>query len=815
MISDRAAELFDAASSLEGEAREAFLATHCADEPALRAELRKLLTAHDQSEQYFSGLADEISLRVLADADKIMPAGKVIGQWRLGKRIGQGGMGAVYHATRVDGQFDQKVALKILPTGMDSDHARARFVVERQILAGLTHDNIARLLDGGVTADGVPYFVMDFVDGQPIDSYCEQHQLDVKARLRLLLNVAKAVQYAHRNLIVHRDLKPSNVLVTNAGAVRLLDFGIAKILDVEHGEELTQQAQRPATPAYSSPEMLRGDRVDVTSDVYSIGVLMYKLLTGSLPLHYERMSIADMCQHAATVQPPPMRSIASAIPDELDAIVAKALRKLPAERYPSVESLANDIGNYLDGLPVTATPPSRWYRFKKFVARHQLEAASATFAAAALIAIAVVSVRSSITAERQAERIALERDRAEQTLSFLVSIFDRADPSIAPGEQTAIQILQAGRERLEAELADQPAVQAELLKAMSLVYQSIREPDEVRQVLERELELRQSLDDRSSAGYGDLMVRLALADDLAGNYDQSLSHAREALSIGERTGSLSLRATAHRRIGRVHHLQGNYALADTHYRQSLGLFLETTGSQSLEVAQTRLHLGNLLNHQGDAAAAIAEFEHALSIRKTHYDRDHADIVEVLLGLAPTMLASGKLDEAQTTFEAALLMNDRLYGPDNSYNMYVHSGLGKLAEQRGNFALAATHFDQTVRLVKQHTPQSPNLGFALSYVGRANAALGNTDVAIEAFRDALAVLEQKLSEHWLVGDVRWRLGVQLAAREQFAEADTLIQSGVARVTSQWGPDDDRTLAARAAAATLYEAMGDSSKAAAYR
>ncbi|MEM7762693.1 MAG: serine/threonine-protein kinase [Pseudomonadota bacterium] len=285
MISERASRLFSEALALAPNARQAFLTTQCGGDNALFDEVSTLLDAASQSDAYFDDMVERVSLSALTYFDGEEYEGRLVGQWRLLRCIGQGGMGTVHLAERADGAFDKQAAVKLLPFGMSSEISRERFVRERQILAQLSHDNIAGLLDGGVGDDGLPYFVMEFVDGVPIDVYCEQHALSVKARLALLLDIADALQYAHRNLVIHRDLKPNNVLVDQTGRVRLLDFGIAAFVEPEHNDRnLTQLAHRPVTPAFASPEMLCGEVVNVTTDVYSLGVLAYVLLTGHLPI---------------------------------------------------------------------------------------------------------------------------------------------------------------------------------------------------------------------------------------------------------------------------------------------------------------------------------------------------------------------------------------------------------------------------------------------------------------------------------------------------------------------------------------------------
>ena len=807
MLSEQAADIFLKARTLDIETRAEYVTEACGDSKELRDAVESLLAASNDSEAYFEKLTEKVSLDALMPDDDVLPAQKVIGSWRLLRQIGRGGMGAVYLAERADEQFEQQAALKILPTGLDTDQARARFLVERQILARLAHDNIARLLDGGVTDDGVPYFVMDYVDGLPIDTYCEENRLGVRQKLALVLDIARAVQFAHRNLIIHRDLKPNNVLIDTAGHVRLLDFGIAKMLFADSVDrQLTQETRRPVTPAYSSPEMLRGEPVDVTTDVYSIGALIYTLLTGRAPLSFDGLSITDMYDRATNEEPEPIGQCDARFKGDLETIVAKALAKEPEERYESVESLANDLRNYLYGLPVSAQPPTAYYRVRKFVGRHRLGVAFSVFAVAALASIAALATWSAIQSDNQAHQIERERDRAEQTIEFMVSIFESADPNIVPEEQTARQILEAGRTRIEQELAGQPQVQADLLHTMNSVYRSWRMPLESREVLTREIELRESVNDTNSKEYVRALYELAVNADIAGDYDASLDYAKRVLDFSASSDDVMGQAQGHERIGRIHHLRGDLDVAGTHYRQARDLTVQEKGGSSIEVAYVMEHLGNLYIHQQDFENALNELQTSLDIRQQQIDGDHAELSSTLLAIGSAHLGLKQFDDAHDAYRSGYDMNDRLYGEDNSYNMYFANGLGKVAEARGDYDDAAALYDETARLINLHTPDSPNLGFAVGNAARILAHEDRCDLAAPKFERAAAIFVEKLPTHPELGDIKWRHGLCLVEAGEYRLAEPLILAGLEVVESRWGPDSDRAVGARAAAATLYAAWG---------
>ncbi len=815
LISRRAEELFAEAHTLDSDTRAEFLNRSCGSDQKLHDEVSSLLAVANDSESYFNRLTGEVGLAALADGETLLPENKTVGQWRLQRLIGRGGMGAVYLAERADGQFEKRAALKILPMGLDNDQARAQFLTERQILARLVHDNIARLLDGGVTEDGTPFFVMDYVDGVPIDEYCVQHKLTIKRRLGLILDVARGVQFAHRNLIIHRDLKPGNVLVETGGRARLLDFGIAKVLEpTAENAHLTRMSQRPVTPGFASPEMLSGEAVDVTTDVYSIGVLMYLLLTGRTPLTFEGLTLAEVQIHAATAVPPPVSQFNPGVDDDIDVIVGKALAKLPAERYQSVESLANDIRNQMAGLPVSAKAPSAWYRARKFVGRNRLGVLFAGSAVLALIAFAMLAAYAAVTSERQSRVIALERDRAEETKNFLINIFESADPTRPAADLTAREILDAGSERIGSELSDRPQVSADLLATIAEVYQVMGLPSEWRQALENERRLRADFNGTESREYASVLLRLSEAEDLDGAYDLSQQHAMEGLALNQRLGDRLGEAAGHIRVGRILHLKGDFDGAGSGYGSALAIYRDEFGDDSLEVATVNAHRATLLIHREQYEEALPLLQSVLATREKFHPGDNAENPGVLLALGATLNKLKRNEEAIVVYERTMAMNERLFGPDNSYDSYFFNGLGKAAADRGDLDTAVTKHKQAIRLFELHTPESANLGRSYAYLGNTYMLQGRFDLALPVYREALAILQIRIPDHWFLGEVKWRLGRCVAETGAYAEAEPLILSGIETVTAQWGTDHDATQDAKAAAVHLYEAWGKPEVAAEY-
>src|SRR5258708_14888944 len=424
-----------------------------------------------------------------------MEEGDRIGPYRVLRTLGVGGMGEVFLAERADAEFEQQVAIKVVYGGAFARTVQSRLKIERQILAQLDHPNIAHLLDGGSLPDGTAYIVMEYVDGVPIDAFCDSNRLDIVARLKLFQTVCAAVHYAHQNLIVHRDLKPSNILVTAAGAPKLVDFGIAKLLDERqaghHTLAVTQADIRVMTPDHASPEQVRGQAITTSSDVYVLGVLLYKLLTGTGPFVIPSMRLTDI-ERAICERDPPLpshqcanddteeaRGIADArgtnpgrlrrtLAGDLDNIILMAMRKEPERRYGSAQQMAGDIQRYLDGKPVIAHGDSFSYRSSKFVRRHWLPVTAGASIFALILAFALTTYVQSlrIAAERdrvaeQRERAERERSRAEEVSSFLVNLFKLSNPEENRGSQvTARELLDSAAKRLRAGLQDQPQTNA-------------------------------------------------------------------------------------------------------------------------------------------------------------------------------------------------------------------------------------------------------------------------------------------------------------------------------------------------------------------
>ena len=609
--------LFQQALELSSPERTTFLAQSCGDDLELRGEVESLLESHARA----GGFIDKRSLFFAHDAlarDEVaLPAGHLIERYRVLREIGRGGMGAVYLAERADAQYEKRVALKVIKRGMDTDSVLQHFRNERQILASFDHPNIARLLDGGTTADGLPYFVMEYVEGIPIDQYAEKRGLDIPGRLKLFCEVCAAVSYAHRHAVIHRDLKPSNILVTGEGVAKLLDFGIAKILQPVDGAEqfVTATGVRPMTPEYASPEHVRGEAVTTTSDVYSLGIILYELLTGASPYALQSRSPQEIQRAITDKEPPKPSTVANAgdrksqigpsrtgdrksLRGDLDNIVLMALRKEPERRYQSVEQFSEDIRRHLEARPILARQDTISYRAAKFVQRNR-----AITAAAALLFLSLLG--GLVATTWQARRAEAERARAERRFNDVRELarsvlFDYHDaikdlPGATRIRERLVQDALTYLDRLAREAAGDPALQRELAAAYERV------------------------GDVRGQNYG------ANLGDRPGAMESYLKalRIRENLTVraaGDVQGQREL-AAIHRKIGNTLLETKEAARGRAHLRKSLALYSELSQEQQQtpeirrDLADIYNDIGFALEDTGDMAGALEHQRKALALRE--------------------------------------------------------------------------------------------------------------------------------------------------------------------------------------------------------
>ncbi len=678
------------------------LAEICGEDTKLRSELESLLAAHEAAAGFLSG-PEEGTL------EQASLPGERIGPYQVIQRLGAGGMGVVYLALRADGEFERRVALKVLKPGLDSEEVIHRFRTERQILAALEHPNIARLLDGGTTERGLPYLVMEYVEGQPIDTYWEERRLSLRQRLELFLAVCSAVEHAHRNLVVHRDIKPGNILVSAEGTLKLLDFGIAKLLHPELSSSTmgaTGLGLQPMTPEYASPEQMRGEHVTTASDVYSLGVLLFELVAGCHPLRSRAASPAEMRRLVMEEEPQRPSLAASAngerlsrqLAGDLDNIVLKALRKEPTRRYGSVEQLAEDVRRFLSGRPVLARPGTLGYRTSKFLRRHR---AGAMVAAAILLSVFGFGVAMAALATRlyqEREHAEQQSRRAEQVTAFLTEIFEVSDPLKKAGETiTARELLDRGAAKIAVQLRDQPETQATMTMTMGSIYRRLALYDRAIPLLESALNIRRRLHSEQREDVAKVLDELGTARLELGDTEASAAAYGESLAIRQHlVGPEHLTvATSLNYLANVHCANGEYTAAESLYRQALELRRRLLGEEHEDVATSLNNLANAVWLRGESEQAEKLHREALRIRKKLLGDDHIDVSESENNLAVILLQKRDLAPAHELFEAALARRRAHYGDEHPVVVQTLGNLAIVLHEMGQTAAAERLYRQVL------------------------------------------------------------------------------------------------------------------------
>lgn len=760
--------------------REAVLSAACASDMALRAAVEQLLDDADAASGLFERpLVEEFPSLVPAG----IAAGARVGTYRVVREIGRGGMGSVYLAERDDGEFTQRVAIKFVG-GVASEALLRRFRDERQILATLAHPHIARLLDGGTTAGGLPYLVMEYVDGVPIDQYCQDHRVPLDGRLEIFRKVCSAVQYAHQRLVVHRDIKASNILVLPDGTPKLLDFGIAKIVESSREAALQQTLVRALTPESASPEQVRGDVITIAADIYALGALLYRLLTGVGPYGADAPSPAELLRRVCETTPAPPSAagrapgIAGTWSRDLDLIVLKALRKEPERRYGSAEQFAGDVQRLREGRPVVAAPDSRTYRLRRFWGRHRL----ATVATAA----AVVAVLGGAAAAVYQSRVAdLERTRAERRFadvrrlanSLLFEFHDAiADlPGALEARRLVVRRAAEYLDGLAAEAAGDPGLQRELAEA--------------------------------NARLADILGGGGVAN--LGNLPEAEARYRAALSLREALAAHPAASSAdvdelagmHVRYSRLLLVTGDFEGAETAARAALSAVNRTTDVHQGRLATAHHQLGFVLARRGntsDALGALAEatrLAEAQAALAPNDERESARLARIAADFGEQLAVAGRHDDASPHLRNAQQRLETLLATEPDNARYRHTLLLALAAEAQSLSTqrrypeAIDAFRRTVELAAQMRAEDPGdanhaltlamnrygLATSLVYSGNVAAGLPELERAIaegeEIVRRApnngfainqLGAMRLELGETWLNHGQRPREGCHMIA-----------------------------------------------------
>ncbi len=697
------------------EQRGAYVEAACEGDEALLRDVRSLLDSHLRAEGFLEGAAIGAAAQIVEGQDPML--GRQIGAFTILESIGSGGMGRVYLAERVQEEFTQRAAIKIIRRGYDGEALR-RFRNECQVLAMLEHPNIARMIDGGFTADGSPFIIMEYVDGVPVDEYCDTQELSVNQRLDLFRTICSAVHHAHMHSTIHRDLKPSNILVDRSGTVKLVDFGIARILDAADGVvmERTQTGQQMLTPLYASPEQLSGALLSTATDIYSLGVVLFKLLTDRVPYAVPKGSIQEMAQVLDSPGPTKPSEVvldtesggtttligdtkkrSRQLRGDLDTIVLMSMRKEPERRYASAEQFSEDIHRHLKGMPVIAQPDTLSYRASKFVRRNAVGVVAAVIIA--LVLLASSGVVFTLYREARVERAEAERARdlarenektADAVAGFLTDLFEEASPENTQGKElSARDLVDRGAEKVQTELDDEPAIKARVMKTVGDVYTSLSEPQAARPLLEESIRIEREIHGDTHASlasalraYGDLLAE-------EGDHEAALVNHLEALAVMRRLyGPSDRRLPPFMNRIALNSPRMPYDEKISMFRRSLAIIEQQNGADDPLVAYYLVNLSGALRRGGEYEEAYELMLRSLEIREAALGPDHALVAVSLGSLGTTLNKMGEYEKALPIAERALALRRKIYGDKSLYltmslnsvaNTYV--GLGRYDEAR--------------------------------------------------------------------------------------------------------------------------------------
>lgn len=806
----RIEELFDRAVQLKDDERLQYLESACGGDGQLRDYVLNLLQANPDVEATIERTIASTVRHAFDDgaSQAEQMKGQMIGPYRVERLLGSGGMGMVYLAERADEQFDQQVAIKLGRHRLVDPQTELRLRHERQFLADLDHPNIARLLDGGTTDEGVPYIVMEYIDGVRIDTYCDLCRLNIGERLRLFQTICAAVHYAHQNLIIHRDIKATNILVTEEGTPKLLDFGIAKLSDAEGAatDGLTREGAVIMTPANGAPEQIIGQTITTVTDVYGLGLLLYDLLSGlrayetenstpseiarvickderispSRQLAYKRREVENgddptaqqELEAIAANRSTSLERLQRRLRGDLDTIVLNTLRKDPARRYRSASAIADDIGLHLKSMPIVARADSWRYRTGKFLHRH----VAAVSAAALVVAIlAAFTILLSV----QNRNIVKERDTAREVIQFLEDIFMAHDPSRARGADiTAAEILAEGATRIRRDLGDRPEIQSSLMGTIGRVYYNLGEYQPSMEMLEQALQLRLRTDGDSHPSVAAAKNDLAEVLIRRAEYQRATELLLQSLAVNQLSndGTSPQVATNLFNLANVYLVTGQLDEAESAVRSSIAIFVQLRDQFAIEHAEAKSALARILQVRGDLDQTEVLLREAIEIISDSQGPNHPLMAYYLQNLGVLLRSKGDLVAAEQTLQAAIEATRSILGDKHDLLAVTLVDQGMLLHMKGDYDAAERVIREALVLgIDIHGTSHPRLGLHKSILGMLLHDKADLDAAEAALREALAIYEQVLDEdHQYIASALTELGAVLNTAGRPTEARGLLE-----------------------------------------
>ena len=823
---ERVAQIVERALEVSGEERADLIRDRCGDDDGLRSEVESLLKFQAKAHQFIETPAYQSVAQSVVDAVAGLRTGQTLGHYKILSLLGEGGMGEVYLAD--DTALGRKVAIKLVKTGLGTADVIRHFRNEEQILASLTHPNIARLYGGNVTPEGVPYFVMEYIEGSRIDDFCRDQQLSTRQRLELFRKVCAAITYAHQHLVIHRDIKPGNIRVTPDGEPKLLDFGIAKLLDPEANTivEQTMTLAAVMTPEYASPEQARGERMTTASDVYSLGVVLYELLTEQKPYQVESRTPANLVRAIAEQEPTRpstavtrIGGVSKSLRGDLDNIVLKSLRKEPERRYASVGQFSEDLRRHLEGQPVIARKDTLGYRASKFVARNRAAVAAGALVLLAIVGGLIAALWQAQIARQQRDVADHEKLTAQRINTFLQEMLGAAAPEVKGVDVKVTDILGEASRHAKADAATQPDVMADVLLTLGRTYISLGlfEPaaDDLRAAVDASTKANGELHPTTAASLG--WLGLALGD-LAQSKDGE-AIARKAVLLQRQLrpeGNADLGVALYS-LGVNMVANGNAVAAKPLLQESNALIKKHLGKDHGYYLATLTALGIAYENSGDFERAEKFYRDAIKSGRTVEQRYRIFLAQASGYLGAMLTTKGSYADAETVLRESERVYREVAGDSNSSVAMIQSTLGRLYNAMGEYTRAATEFRKALDLLPRYFPTDHyipaeakyGLGLALTRTKRASEG--------EPFlRDALGIRERlRPRQGTTIFMTQTGLGECLGEQQRFAEAEPFLINGLEGLKTTAGAQDSRTIEARKRLADLYKRWGKSDLAAKYQ
>jgi serine/threonine protein kinase/Tfp pilus assembly protein PilF len=850
-------EIFNATMEQNPSARGAFLSKCCNGDLLLKESVENLLAAHEKS----AGFIEKPAFSLAADFIHAEPSSATdeqrIGPYKIIDELGHGGMGVVYLAERDDDVFKNRVAIKLVRRGLDNEDIVGRFINERQILANLNHPNIARLLDGGTTQNGLPYLIMEFVEGLPITEYCDEHKLSTEARLNLFRDVCAAVHYAHQNLVIHRDLKPGNILVTKDGVPKLLDFGIAKVFNAEVAQtEATMTVARVMTPDYASPEQVRGKAITTASDIYTLGVLLYQLLTGHRPYRLKtrlpdelsriiceeepekpstaviRIDEAKENGRTFTLTPDVVSQNRSEVPaklrrrlkGDLDNIVMMAMRKEPHRRYASVEQFAEDLRRHTNGLPVLARQDTVNYRFSKFVKRNRLAVAAASVIVLSLIAGIITTAwqakraneqarladEQSALAREQRDKAEIEQAKAQRINQFFQQMLSYANPAwYAPGSTkrrdiTVLETLDEAAKQIDTELNDQPEIKAEIYKTLGDTFSNLSRYAQAMHCYEMSLKIRRDLFGDNHYRTIESLYHVGSLSALMGDFDTAEKLYTESIAFHRQ----EVKDAADSRLlpfilldmGSLLINRGEITATRPIFSETVEIFRKQNGAEHITVGIAQKYLGDTYRYLGDNEKALVEYQQSRRILERSKESNYTS---VLLQIAKIQAGTGKFKEAEDLMKEALQISQNLYGEKGTTHSLT--SLAHLAFLKGENAKAKSYVEKAMAIADKAKGHPDTVGY-LSFLGRIAMRMGQVTKGEAYLQEALKIQTGIAKKELSLAGIKMSLGECLLLQKRYAEAEPLLLSSYDAIKSNHVMHSPSLKEALQLLVKLYDAWG---------